>query len=873
MEGVVKMDMRYLRYVKPGEKYYVLPTEKAEASELKVTNKPEGWQSSADSHWTYLVKPGTELPIQGWKIHISANTPDAQKTLDIASEFLFEQAIPFKYVSNIYELLYKNSKYGDRGSSGKFMTIYPKNEEQFVFIAETLDYRLKTVSKGPYILNDKRWYDGNIYFRYGAFGEMYIQEGGAKIPAIKTPEGKLIPDFREPYYHLPSFVVEPDAVKKMDALQEEAIPEPNELDNYEIESALHFSNGGGVYLAQNQAGEKVVIKEARPGAGLDGQGKDALTRLKHEAKILARLKGLTYVVEYHQSFSAWEHSFLVEEYIEGTPLNTWLAAYYPFSPHQSTADYCDKVLPVIRQLKEAVKEIHSKGIGMGDLQPANVLVAESGTIKLIDFEAASELDDDLHSGLMTPGYTGAFDLSREQSDWFALSRIARQIFIPIGPVQDLAEDILKQHDQWILQTYGKEALGLITEIDSHCKSISAKPVKSVLEAPSQYFEKVDIPHILKNLRSGLVHHLDTENLRLAAGDIRQYETEDGLFNISTGGFGIILALSRTGEVSEATMNWAQKYSDETYLKSLDYGLFSGKTGIAGVLYELGMIERAKEIYEEIPLKFDTEDISISTGLAGVGMGLLGISTINGFEHLQVKVESIAFQIEELLDKDVTLRARDVDGIAMGLLDGWSGVSLFYSALYRVTADPKWLDLSEKALNKDIVNCVLEESGLYQTKDAARYVPYLAGGSAGVSLAMLELRDLSNNPKKWQVELHGVGMVANSKCFYSPGLFRGLSGLITVADALSNELIESNEIVSKTIETLNLYLLKEKDSLYLPGDYCYRLSSDLFSGSSGLILVLNDIQEKRKLSWLPVPNHHHLFSLKKEVSDKSIKLNV
>lgn len=858
------MDMRYLRYVKPGEKYYVLPKEKAEASELNVSNKPEEWEATSDGHWTYLIKPNIKLPIQGWKIHISANTMDANKTLDIASDFLFGQSIPFKYVSNIYELLYKNSKYGDRGSSGKFMTIYPNSESQFIFVAKTLDNLLKDVAKGPYILNDKRWYDGNVYFRYGAFSEMYIHEGGAKIPAIKTPEGNLIADSREPYYYLPPFVVEPKAVKEMDALQEEAQTQSTELDNFEILSALHFSNGGGVYSAKNKAGKKVVIKEARPGAGLDGQGKDAVTRLKHEAEILSRLKGLNYVVEYHQSFSAWEHSFLVEEYIEGTPLNTWLAAYYPFSPHQSTEDYCAIVLPVIHQLKEALQEIHSKGIGMGDLQPANVLVTESGEIKLIDFEAASDLNDVLHSGLMTPGYTGAVDLSREQSDWFALSRIARQIFIPIGPVQDLAEDVLKQHDQWILKRYGKEALNIVNEIDLYCENILAKSVASVLSAPEKYFDKADINQILANLRKGLLGSLKPHNLRLAPGDIRQYEMDGGLLNISTGGFGVVMAISRTGTIPNLVKDWAKKHSDDVFLKNLDYGLFSGKTGIATVLYEIGMVERAKEIYEEIPSIYDTEDISITTGLTGIGMALLGISTVEGFKHLRIKAESVALQIAELLEQDISLRTRDIDGIAMGLMDGWSGVSLFYSSFYRITGDNRWLALSEIALNKDIENCVLEESGLYQTKDAARYVPYLAGGSAGIALAMLELKDILKDPNKWKNELIGVGMVATSKCFYSPGLFRGLTGLITVADALTNELSVNSNLINKTIETLNLYLLEDDEAYYLPGDYCYRLSSDLFSGSSGMILVLNDIQQNSKFSWLPVPNQSRLFAPKKNV---------
>ena len=128
---------------------------------------------------------------------------------------MFENSVPFKHVSNVWELVLKNSKYGDRASSGKFITIYPNNESQFTFLLEKLHYLLKDFSNGPYILNDKRWLDGNVYFRYGAFKEMYLINGASKIPAIQNFSGELIPDSRAPYYTVPDFIEEPLIVKNV----------------------------------------------------------------------------------------------------------------------------------------------------------------------------------------------------------------------------------------------------------------------------------------------------------------------------------------------------------------------------------------------------------------------------------------------------------------------------------------------------------------------------------------------------------------------------------------------------------------------------------------------------------------------------------
>lgn len=863
------MDMRYLKYVLPGKKYYQPQIERVEESKLNVPFIAEGWQKNSDDHWSYYFKSNIILPLQGWKIHISSTSKAAQKTLDVVSTFLFEESVTFKHVSNVWELIYKNSKYGHRGSSGKFITIYPANEDQFISLVTKLHDLLKGMPKGPYILSDKRWLDGNVYFRYGAFGEMYFFEGASKIPAIQTPSGEYVPDSREAYYVVPSFVEEPKAVQDMTLRQEAKQVESSKLNSYEIKSALHFSNGGGVYLAnQKDSGEQIVLKEGRPGAGLDGQGRDAVERLKHEAKILKQLKGLKYVVQFKDTFQAWEHTFLAEEYVPGAPLHNWLAAYYPFSTQEDSKGYCKKVIHILKQIKNALVELHSRGIGMGDLQPANIMVTTTDDVKLIDFESASDITDAKHSGLMTPGFTGAFDITREQSDWFALSRIARQVFVPIGPVQDMAESILLKHNQWIVNTFGEEALAIVKEMEDECTKRSAKPIESVLSSPCQYFAKRDLPELISKIREGIVNDL-SDGERLLPGDIRQFETTNGLWNVLTGGYGVIMALSRTGSLPTKARDWTMKYSKDEYINTLDDGLFTGKAGVAGVLYEIGMVSEAEKIYDSLATNLETEDISLITGLAGTGLALLSASTVLEKNTYMRKTIDIAGRLETLLEQDVYIKPSDVDFIPIGLIDGWSGVSLFYSALYRITDDPHWLSLSERAIVKDLNQCKLEDSGLYQVKDGSRFVPYLAGGSAGIGLALILLRHLQGN-KNWEKELHGIGLLSKSKCFYSSGLFRGLGGLIVVANAIDTELqIQKDSHVDKALETINLYLLEDDGKYYLPGDYDYRLSGDIFSGASGMVLALNDIGSKEWFSWLPVPNVSMLLSTNSNIGQALI----
>jgi len=104
---------------------------------------------------------------------------------------------------------------------------------------------LKDLPKGPYILSDKSWLDGNVYFRYGAFLEMHITEGARKIPAIMNSSGKLIPDVRGVAYVVPDFIEEPKIIQEMDREQEQMISENSRLSEFNIKSSLHFSNGEG----------------------------------------------------------------------------------------------------------------------------------------------------------------------------------------------------------------------------------------------------------------------------------------------------------------------------------------------------------------------------------------------------------------------------------------------------------------------------------------------------------------------------------------------------------------------------------------------------------------------------------------------------
>ena len=851
------MDIRYANYISPNSSYY-RKVDNDRNIEMFRVNLPLNWKCHQDRHWTYCMNNLQSLPVQGWKIHISCVLCEAEDILKEVSEYLFNMGTSFKFVKNSKELLLKNSKYGDRGSSGKFITVYPRDQEQFLGLLDSLDNLTKHYSKGPYILSDRRWKNGNVFFRYGGFKEMYSVINGNRVLSLKTPDGGFIPDERNPFYTLPYFVIEPPVLSEK---QEEY--SDSKLDEFEISEALHFSNGGGVYKAISSIdGSQLVIKEGRPEAGIDAMGRDAYTRVEHEGKILEQLKQCSNVVGYREIFKEWEHIFLVEEYVEGMSLQQWVASNYPFESNDQE-EYAMKAMKLLENLKHAIEEIHSCGVGIGDLQPANIIIQKNLSIKLIDFEVADNIECEQPTGLMTIGFYSAKAKNRKSADYFALSRIAQYLFLPIGNVQEIDEGILEKHLEWIQKKFGTECFKTVEEI--YTMAAKLLPINMQKKTENSIDICLDnIRMIISNLRQGMIAELGDSD-KLINGDIRQYEMKDGVFNVLTGSYGAILSLMRTGDVPLEVRAWSEKYARTEKIRKLGSGLFTGKAGIAGILIELGDQEIALELLDEINIDKETNDISLLSGLAGIGLSFLATDKYLSINRYQEKVEIIANILHEKLQENIIPEIIDIDFVNVGLLDGWTGVSMFFSALYRSTRKDKWLIDAIVALSKDIEQGTFTEELSFQVKDGFRVLPYLAGGSAGIGLGILEIQDILKN-SIWHQEVEGIAKVLNSVCYYNDGLFRGIAGLFLLATALYEKTdIEVN--LEKIFEIFNLFLItNEKGYFRCPGDYGLRLSDDVFSGTSGILLSMSSYIKGKWLEWLPIPinsNSNFLIGIKGE----------
>nr|WP_238448995.1 hypothetical protein [Micromonospora sp. 4G55] len=164
---------------------------------------PDGWECQVKDDWLIHGPVDGSLPQQGWKIHVSARLDNAERVLTRVMDYCQPRGIPFKHLRGPRMLLMRNSKYARRGGSGKFITVYPRDDAELELTAKELAALLDG-EQGPYILSDLRYGDGPVYLRYGGFAARYcLSPDGQVVPAIEDAGGSLVPDRRDPVFHVP----------------------------------------------------------------------------------------------------------------------------------------------------------------------------------------------------------------------------------------------------------------------------------------------------------------------------------------------------------------------------------------------------------------------------------------------------------------------------------------------------------------------------------------------------------------------------------------------------------------------------------------------------------------------------------------------
>ncbi|MGW5732293.1 MULTISPECIES: class III lanthionine synthetase LanKC [Streptomyces] len=857
------MDKRYEVYCLADRHFYETPDrlsagKNAPGFTTAGRPVPQGWRSSREGDWLTFVPLGDDgrarpAPQQGWKIHVSATLENADRTAAAVWDHCVPDAVPFKFIAGPHLLHLRNSKYAGRDGSGKFATLYPADEEQLLAILTELGRTLEG-SEGPYILTDLRWREGPLYVRYGAFTRrMCVDERGGLVPAVEDDRGRLVPDSRDPAFKVPAWVTLPSFLESELAARNNTTV--TDLP-YRMEKALHFSNGGGVYVGTDtRDGRKVVLKEGRPHAGLASDGADAVARLERERDALEKLSGLGVAPEVRDWFELGGHRFLVMDFLEGSTLNSFFADRHPLLVSEPDADavaaYTAWALRIHRAVEDAVTAVHERGVVFNDLHMFNVMVApDEQSVSLLDFEAATRVGEGGRQVVAHPGFIAPADREGVDVDRYALACLRLALFLPIttllavdrGKAAHLAAVIAAEFpdvpraflDEAVaeIERGGQGHTGATEATVATGATAATGAVRQVSGSAAPLVDLADWPYSRDSMVKAILASATPErDDRLFPGDIAQFADGGGL-GLAHGAAGVLLALAESGaERYEDGERWLLKHT-EPAPPGLPLGLNDGLAGIAHVLERLGHRTRALDLMELV-LKENWQRLpsDLHGGLAGLGLALDSLAHRTGEEELARHALRAAQIIGERLTSDDPPKGKP----RAGLLRGATGPALLFLRLYERNGDPALLDLAAHALRTDLARCVARPDGSLGVDEGWRTMPYLGDGSVGIGMVVddyLAHRDDAG----FEAVRPGMLATARSRFCVQPGLFQGRAGFLLHLNRSTAPGITPRDITEQ-IAGLGWFSMPYAGQLAFPGHQMLRLSMDLHTGTAGCLLAL------------------------------------
>ncbi|MEM7156824.1 MAG: tetratricopeptide repeat protein [Myxococcota bacterium] len=136
---------------------------------------------------------------------------------------------------------------------------------------------------------------------------------------------------------------------------------------------------GTVYAAYDeQLDRKVALKVLHDGGG---SGSDGAQRLQREAQAMARLSHPN-VVTVHEVGESQGVVFMAMEFIRGESLSSWM----------TTKPQWPEIRDVFLQVARGLLAAHEAGLVHRDLKPQNIMRADDGRVKVLDFGLARSSD-------------------------------------------------------------------------------------------------------------------------------------------------------------------------------------------------------------------------------------------------------------------------------------------------------------------------------------------------------------------------------------------------------------------------------------------------------------------------------------------------
>jgi len=722
---------------------------------------PASWQHTIDDFWHYVRPTGHQLPEQGWKLHVPATPLSACVVLSRCVEVFAEHRCTFKFAKTMRELQVLLEPNADRGSAGKFVTVYPNDDEHAVRVATAL-HEATLGLPGQTILTDRRFRSNSqVFYRYGPFApETMLTNDGEYVSILRDGNGKALVDRRGIGRPVPDWLADPFQERHVEPV---SVPRTVLIGGrFQVHKAIRQSNRGGVYLATDtETGAEVILKRFRrfTAAALDGT--DSLNRARAEARMLdalgptgasPRILGL--LNENGDMFVAMARS-------SGVPLRRFVARNLRPTPSGTLAMDLSTVLNLAAQLVELVAEVHAAGYVLGDLTPNNVMVSDEGRLVLIDLESALR-SWEVTVRLTTKAYTAPEEIARSRlvapapavtADLYGLGATLLHLASGSHPpaadgarVVDLVERMAARNP----------VIAVLRPVISTLLANDPAARPSLAEVRAFLRKPVDTPALVPPAPvDGLV-----EDMLAAIGETmtpdarwlwrptvagRRYDP----CSVQLGAAGVLLVLNHAARAGVTGLSIVDRVARwlagrlDAEPKVLP-GLLFGRAGTAVTLFESGELLGDSSISaaglalaHRLPTRWPIPDVF--HGMAGAGMAQLRLWRTAGSAELLDRARVCADEVLGAMRADgervswtATGDTRLAGEVHWGFAHGVAGVGSFLLDMAEATGDERYADVARR--------CAETLAGVVDRDGAAAF---WAGGEPDESADAVRLTGLCN----------------------------------------------------------------------------------------------------------------------------------